>query len=411
MDKIAIVGTGIVGLGLAVAMAKHVKVYAYDRSASRLQELSRFYDKYHCFTEQQLKQANIDYQADLLGLQDANIYILTIATLLYQDHRPNLTPLKTVCRQLAPLLKSQDIVIVESTVYPGTTREILIPILSKYSQLTLNHDFYVAYAPERYSPNDPLFDMASMVKVIAVSHPRIQKTLEALYQPMVKSIYFAASIEVAECGKILENTQRNINIALMNEFSRITHALNLPLQEVIEACSTKDNFHVYYPGLVGGNYLPVNPQYMSYQAKRHGVDCKLIDAAAVVNQSMLDFVFKAFLKFYLHCQKTKKYPKVGLFGLGFKPNSPDMRSSANLQLLHLLQEYGIDVVYHDPFLNEGLLHMNKLDICLLMVKHQYYLDLGLQFFIENCRKNAIIMDLGHCFQPQKLAKNIHYWIL
>jgi len=411
MDKIAIVGTGVVGLGLAIAMAKHVKVYAYDRSLSRLEELSRFYDKYACFTAEQLKQANIHYQADLPALQDANIYILTIATMLHQDHSPNLTPLKTVCRQLAQLLKAQDIVIVESTVYPGTTRDILIPILTKYSQLKLNQDFYVAYAPERYSPNDPLFDIASMVKVIAVSHPKIQKKVEALYQPMVKSIHIAASIEVAECAKMLENTQRNINIALMNEFSKITHALDFPLHEVIQACSTKANFHVYSPGLVGGNCLPVNPQYMSYQAKLHGVDCQLIDAATVVNESMLDFVFKVFLKFYLRCQNTRKHPKVGLFGLGFKPNSPDMRSSSNVQFLHILQEYGIDVVYHDPFLNKGLMHMNNLDICLLMVKHQYYLDLGLEFFVKNCRRHATIMDLSHCFTPQKIAKNIHYWIL
>jgi len=204
----------------------------------------------------------------------------------------------------------------------------------------------------------------------------------------------------------------------MNEFSRITHALDIPLHEVIKAAATKKGFHVYHPGLVGGSCLPVNPRYMAYQALLHGVDTPLLDTICAVNEAMLDFIWAEFLKFYFACQQTKPYPKVAIFGLGYKPNVPDLRASLNKKFVDKLINIGLTPLLHDPFpevrahlTTHSWEEMNDIDICFIMLKHQQYVDIGLPAFLECCTRDAVIMDVGDCFVDASIPPGIRYWSL
>lgn len=418
MEKIAIVGAGVVGLDLAMCIAKYLEIHLYDKSQKRIEDLIQHHDQFACFSSHELESSGILFHNSIMNIKDASIFILALPTNLDKDLRPNLSLIKEATRTIAAILKKGDIIIIESTVYPKTCRDILIPILEKYSQLKFNTDFYLAYAPERYSPNDPGYEMHKMKKIIALSHPCIKKRVFHIYEHIVEAIYECPSIEIAECAKILENTQRNTNIALMNEFSRITHALDIPLHEVIKACATKKGFHVYTPGLVGGYCLPVNPRYMSYQALLHGVDTPLLNTICKVNESMLDFIFAEFLKFYFAIQKNKHHPKIAIFGLGYKPNVPDTRSSLNKKFVEKLFELGLNPMVHDPFPETNCQieinsweDLKNIDICLFMLKHQHYLELGLNAFLQCCNKTAVLMDIGHCFIDEKIPKSFQYWSL
>jgi UDP-N-acetyl-D-galactosamine dehydrogenase len=418
MEKIAIVGAGIVGLNLALCMARHLEIHVYDRSQRRIEELNQHHDQFACFSSKELQSSGIIFHNSIMNIKDASIFIIAVPTDLDKDFRPNLNVIKRATKTIASVLKKGDIVIVESTVYPKTCHDILIPILEKNSNLKLNTDFYFAYAPERYSPNDPNYEMKNMAKIIAISDTCIKNRVYPLYEKIVASIYPSPSIEVAESAKILENTQRNANIALMNEFSRIMHALEIPLHEVIKASASKKGFHLYFPGLVGGSCLPVNPRYMAYQALLRGVNTPLLDTICEVNENMIDFIFNEFLKFYFKCQKTKAYPKIAIFGLGYKPNVPDIRSSLNKKFVDKLFEIGLLPLLHDPFPEVKFQikttpweALKDIDICLIMLKHQQYIELGLKVFLECCNKKAVIMDIGQCFTNEACPEGIQYWSL
>jgi UDP-N-acetyl-D-galactosamine dehydrogenase len=418
MDKIAIVGAGIVGLDLAICIAKHMEIHVYNKSQARIEDLVQHHDNFGCFSFKELESSGIIFHNSIMNIKDASIFILAVPTNLDKDLRPDLSVIKQVTKTIASILKPGDIIIVESSVYPGACRELLIPILEKHSGLTFNTDFYLAYAPERYSPNDIGYEMKRMVKLIALSHPCIKKRIYRIYEHIVDSIYLCPSIEIAECAKILENTQRNTNIALMNEFSRITHALNIPLHEVIKAAATKKENHVYSPGLVGGYCLPVNPRYLSYQALLHGVDTPLLNTICEVNESMVTFVFDEFLKFYFESQKTKPYPKIAIFGLGYKPNVPDIRSSLNIKFVDKLVNIGLSPFIHDPFPQTNAdIHtgtwgeLHDIDICIIMLKHQQYIKMGFNAFIHCCNPKGVIMDIGNCFLDAEKPKDIRYWNL
>lgn len=418
MEKIAIIGAGIVGLDLAICIAKHFEVHVYDISVSRSNELKLHHDKFDCFSDQELQDSGIFFHHKLEEIKDASIFILAVPTNIDKDLRPNLTILQVATKTIASILKKDDIVVIESSVYPKTSRDMLVPILEENSGLTFNKDFYLCYAPERYSPNDPGYEMHKMAKIIALSDPCIKSRIYPIYEPIVDSIYDCPSIEVAECAKILENVQRNTNIALMNEFSRITHALDISLHQVIKAAATKKGFHFYLPGLVGGTCLPVNPRYMAYQALVHGVDTPLLNTICAVNDTMLDFIWTEFFKFYFEFHKTNPYPKIAIFGLGYKPNVPDLRASLNKKFVDKLMDVGLTPVLHDPFpevSSHVLIHsweeINDIDICLIMLRHQQYLDKGFESFLHCCKSKAVIMDIGHCFTDATIPKGIHYWSL
>jgi|LauGreDrversion4_2_1035121.scaffolds.fasta_scaffold09791_7 UDP-N-acetyl-D-galactosamine dehydrogenase len=416
MNTIAIIGVGVVGLELALSLSKFYKVMAYDHNRERIRQLQHYTDKNQLVDSHTLKDSNIIFLDAHHKISAANIFIVSVPTYITPENLPDLKPLKQATKQLATVLKPKDIVIYQSSVYPKTTEDILMPILEQYSGLAFNHDFFIAYSPERFSPKDSTYELSKICKVISVSHPCILDIVNSIYQNICQSTYIASNIAVAECCKMLENIQRNINIALMNEFSKICHAINIPLEDVIKASSTKKNFVAFHPGLVGGYCIPINPIYMIYQAKNHQVDTPLMKAAQQVNESMPHFIFEHFLKIYFSQLKHQPNPKIGIFGLSFKPDYADTRHSLSLKLIELMNDYGLNVLIHDPFMQpsmdcQNLDQLKALDICILLVKHQYYLNLGLDYFIGISGHPPIIMDVGNLFSECVKPDTLIYWRL
>lgn len=350
MEKIAIIGIGVVGLELAVRLSQYYSILAYNDTLSRIDELKSGYDKNYLISEDELKKAQLNFVSQAKDLMDASIFIIVVPTDIHQDKSLSLEPIKKATVTMGKILKSQDIVIYESSVYPKLTEELLIPMLEEQSGLKMNQDFFVAYAPERYSPNDADYDLNKICKIISASHPCVLPKIKSIYEKVCASVYIAPNIAVAECSKMLENIQRQVNIALMNEFCKVTHALDISLHEVIKAASTKKNFMPYQPGLVGGYCIPVNPFYFMYQAQQKGVDTPLLHAAEFVNESMPKFILSELLRLHFKNQKHRAHPKIGVFGLSFKPNIPDIRHSLSLDFIRLLKEYHLDYVVHDPFM-------------------------------------------------------------
>ncbi|MDQ5883960.1 MAG: UDP-N-acetyl-D-glucosamine/UDP-N-acetyl-D-galactosamine dehydrogenase, partial [Pseudomonadota bacterium] len=338
MEKIAIIGVGVVGLELAVRLSQFYQISAYNINQKRVEELKNDYDKNHLISEEELKRASIHYVGHLQELQDSSIFIIVVPTDIHQDKTLDLEPIKQATQSMGEILKPQDIVIFESSVYPKFTEELLIPILEEKSGLKVNQDFFVAYCPERFSPQDADYELHKVCKVISASHPSAVLKVQSIYQKICASTYIAPNMAVAECSKMLENIQRNVNIALMNEFSIIMHALNISLHEVIQAASTKKNFLPFQPGLVGGYCIPVNPFYFMYQARKKGIEPSLIQAAETVNESMPSFLFSELLKLYFKHQKHQANPNIAVFGLSFKPNIPDIRHSLSLDFIELMEK-------------------------------------------------------------------------
>ena len=416
MNRIAIIGVGVVGLELALSLSKFYQVKAYDHNRERIKQLQHGIDKNLLVDDQTLKDSKVLFVDAHHQISDANVFIVSVPTYITHENLPDLKPLKEATKQLASLLKAKDIVIYQSSVYPKTTEDILVPLLEQYSGLTFNHDFFVAYAPERFSPKDSNYELSKICKVISVSHPCILDIVKDIYQNICQSTHIASSIAVAECCKMLENIQRNVNIALMNEFSKICHAINIPLEEVIQASASKKNFVAFHPGLVGGYCIPINPIYMIYQSEKYHINPELMKAAQHVNESMPNFIFEQFLKIYFTHLQHQTHPKIGIFGLSFKPDIPDTRHSLSLKLIELMKQYKLDVWVHDPFMQQSmdclsLEQMKQLDICILLVKHQCYVDLGLDYFINLCNPPPIMMDVANIFAEYPHPNSLIYWRL
>ena len=416
MEKIAIIGIGVVGLELAVRLSKFYSILAYNDTQKRVDELKNFQDINHLLDDESIKQAGIRFVSDPLELKESSLFIMTLPTNIHPDDTLNLDPILQATQTIGQILKPQDIVIYESSVYPKLTEELLIPLLEEKSGLKINQDFFVAYSPERYSPNDSDYDLHKICKVISVSHPSILPKVQSIYEKVCASTYVAPNIAVAECSKMLENIQRQVNIALMNEFCKVTHALDISLQEVIKASSTKKNFLPFKPGLVGGYCIPVNPIYLMYQAHRKKVETPLLHAAQAVNNQMPQFILSELFKLYFKNQKNRPHPKIGVFGVSFKPNIPDTRHSLSLDFIELLKKYHLNYSVHDPFMQKSvkcqlLEDIHALDICVFLVKHQAYMDLGLDSFLAHCHDKPIVMDVAGLFGDLKKPKDLFYWEL
>jgi UDP-N-acetyl-D-galactosamine dehydrogenase len=416
MEKIAVIGLGVVGIELAVHLAKYYTVQGYDINETRIQELGIGLDRHEQFTLEQLQAAKIHYCSNPLELKDATIYIVVVATPTGTGERPNLHDLKEASKVIAKLLKPGDLIIYESSVYPRTTEDFCLPILEEYSQLKLNTDFYLGYSPERYSPNDSDFHIPNLTKIIAASHPQALSKMRQIYSQICLGVHEAPSIATAECAKILENSQRMVNIALMNEFSQICHGLDIKISDVIAAAATKKNFLNFTPGLVGGHCIPVDPMYMVYQAKEHDVYPEVMIGAYKTNEAMTHFIINELFKMFFKSPKQTTSPRIGIFGITYKPNIPDRRHSLSLKLIDEVKAYGIKPLVHDPFFTDSiplssLEEMFDLDVCLLLVKHQQYLDLGLDFFIQKLKKPGVVMDVAHLYIHDKKPSHLTYWQL
>ena len=422
MKTFAVVGLGYVGLGLAVALSKKNTVIGYDIDCDRIQGLRQKKDKNNLVSKEELSKSTVVFTSILEDIKHANFYIISVATPAYFYETPNLKPLIGATEQLARVIKKGDIIVFESTVYPGTTEEICIPILEKYSHLTCGKDFNVGYSPERINPGDEIHSLKSITKIISAQNKDTLNTIQQTYETICDAVFPVSSIAIAEAAKILENTQRDVNIALMNEFTKIMHALHLDTHEIIEGAKTKFGFVPYKPGFVGGHCISIDPHYLAFEAKRHGVYPDLILAARKVNDDMTQFVIQSMLKLLINNKIKTNDLTIGVFGISYKENVVDTRNSLALKLIKELREFGFKCLVHDPFehknphngheiMLEPFEDINDLSLAIVVVAHDFYRD-NLQQILCKCTGPKVLMDIPNMFIKEAEEYNdLIYWRL
>ncbi len=354
--KIAVIGLGYVGLPLAHAFAKKHDVIGFDINLPRIDELKRGYDRTLELNEQQLLAVStrLTYATDIEELQDATIYIVTVPTPIDSSNRPDLTPLIKSSESVAKVLKKGDIVIYESTVYPGVTEDVCVPVLEKNSGLVFNKDFFAGYSPERINPGDKEHTVTKILKVTSGSTPEIAEKVDNLYKSIITAgTYKAPSIKVAEASKVIENTQRDVNIALINELSLIFNTMGIDTNEVINAAATKWNFIKLTPGLVGGHCIGVDPYYLTYKAEELGYKPNLILGARQINNGMGKHIAEQTIKMMIQNDKKVKNAKVLILGVTFKEDCPDMRNTKVVDIISELKTYNCNVDVYDPWVDPG----------------------------------------------------------
>ena len=352
-STLAIIGLGYVGLPLAVEFGKHRPVIGFDINDGRIAELRAGEDRTREVEAEDLAAAkHLIYTTDLDAIRDAQIYIVTVPTPIDAHKQPDLTPLRKASETVGKVLKKGDIVIYESTVYPGATEEDCVPVLESVSGLTFNEDFFCGYSPERINPGDKLHRLTTITKVTAGSTPETADTVDALYASIVTAgTYKAESIRVAEAAKVIENTQRDLNIALVNELAMIFRKMDIDTEAVLKAAGTKWNFLPFRPGLVGGHCIGVDPYYLTHKAEAVGYHPEVVLAGRRVNDGMANFVVDQMVKSMISAGQKINGAKVLVMGLTFKENCPDIRNSKVVDVVSALKSYGMRVDIYDPLVN------------------------------------------------------------
>ncbi|MEZ9356505.1 Vi polysaccharide biosynthesis UDP-N-acetylglucosamine C-6 dehydrogenase TviB [Vibrio breoganii] len=392
--KIAIIGLGYVGLPLAVEFGKKMPTVGFDINQSRVDELKGCTDSTLECSEEELKGAkHLVYTADLNELKDANVYIVTVPTPIDEHKQPDLTPLIKASESLGTIVSKGDIIIYESTVYPGATEETCIPVVESVSGLTFNKDFFAGYSPERINPGDKEHRVTNILKVTSGSNDEIAEFVDQLYKTIITAgTHKASSIKVAEAAKVIENTQRDVNIALINELSIIFNKLNIDTLEVLEAAGTKWNFLPFRPGLVGGHCIGVDPYYLTHKAQTVGYHPEMILAGRRLNDGMGKYVVSELVKKMLKQRIHVEGANVLVMGLTFKENCPDLRNTKVVDIVSELKEYNINVDIVDPWCsNEEAQH--EYGLSLTEPKSNHY--------------DAIIMAVGHDEFKEMGASDIH----
>lgn len=350
---IGIIGLGYVGLPLAVEFGKKYPVVGFDINNARLAELSKGHDSTLEVDDQELAEAkHLSYSSSLDDLKACNVFIVTVPTPINEHKQPDLTPLIKASETIGKVLKQGDIVIYESTVYPGATEEDCVPVLERVSGLTFNKDFFCGYSPERINPGDKEHRVTTILKVTSGSTPEVAETVDQLYRSIITAgTHKASSIKVAEAAKVIENTQRDVNIGLINELALIFNKLGIDTEEVLKAAGTKWNFLPFRPGLVGGHCIGVDPYYLTHKAQSVGYHPEIILAGRRLNDGMGAYVasqlVKAMLKKRIHVEGSR----VLVLGLTFKENCPDLRNTKVVDIIAELQDYGVSVDCYDPWIN------------------------------------------------------------
>lgn len=413
---IAIIGLGYVGLPLAIEFGKKYPTVGFDINPTRIKELQQFNDSTLEVSTEELKQAkNLTYSTDLEEIKDCNVYIITVPTPVDEHKRPDLRPLQGATKTVAKVLFKNDIVIYESTVYPGATEEDCVPILEEISGLTFNKEFFVGYSPERINPGDKLHRLTTIVKVTAGSTPEAADFVDDLYGSIIKAgTHKASSIQVAEAAKVIENTQRDVNIALINELALIFNRLNIDTQEVLQAAGTKWNFLKFTPGLVGGHCIGIDPYYLTHKAQEIGYHPEIILAGRRINDNMGMYVASQVLKLM-----TKKHihivdANILVMGLTFKENCPDLRNTRVIDLINEFKSYSANVDIYDPWVDakEALteynvtltkeLKQNHYDTIVLAVAHRQFKEMGIEGIKALAKENMVLYDIKHILDKDQV---------
>jgi UDP-N-acetyl-D-galactosamine dehydrogenase len=422
--SIVIIGGGYVGLPLAIAFSKYHSVVLYDVNKSRIYELLKGIDLNKQHSKKEILNKNLIFTTDQSLLKKKDIYIITVPTPINFSNQPDLKMIEHASLQVGKYIKKKSIIIYESTVYPGCTEEFCIPLLEKSSQLKCGKDFFVAYSPERVNPGDKINTLQTITKIVGANDKKTLKKITKLYKNICKFIYPVNSIKIAESAKIIENVQRDINIALVNELSVLFHKLNVPTNEVLRAAATKWNFHYYKPGLVGGHCIGIDPYYLAYKAEQHNYFPQLILSGRRFNENMGRYIATQTVKLLSKNNIKISKAKIAIMGFSFKENIPDFRNTKVIQIIKELKNWNAKVEVFDNHVSisevrkeYGIivkkfedLKKKKFDAIIFAVSHKEFIKKLNYYnsFYKNKNKK-IIIDVKNVFLKNQLVKNNYHF--
>ena len=422
-ETIAVIGLGYVGLPVALAFAKKFSAVGFDIDAAKVKELVGGYDRNHEVPEDVLKGTALKMTSDTADLAKVTFWVIAVPTPVDENNVPDLTPVVRASETVGKHLKKGDVVVYESTVYPGVTEDICGPVLVKVSGLARS-DFKLGYSPERINPGDKEHTLERIIKVVSGEDAATLERVASIYGAIIEAgVHRAPSIKVAEAAKVIENTQRDINIALMNELSLIFDRIGVRTADVLAAAGTKWNFLKFRPGLVGGHCIGVDPYYLTTMAQRVGYHSEVILAGRRINDNMGRYVAQRMVKQLVNANVPVKGARVGVLGLTFKEDVNDIRNSKVPTIIHELREFGVQVLIHDPQANaaetrhEYKLELNQLeefralDGLILAVSHKQYLEMGAEKIVATLRDGGVFMDVKSAFEPAQVGSRVRYWSL
>jgi UDP-N-acetyl-D-galactosamine dehydrogenase len=420
--RIGVVGLGYVGLPIALEFAKYFSVIGFDINADRVALMNRHIDPSNELDSSAFEGKDIVFTANPEDMRQAHFFVIAVPTPVNDHKVPDLTALLGASKTVGKVLKKGDYVVFESTVYPGCTEEDCVPVLEALSGMKMGADFKVGYSPERINPGDKEHTIEKILKIVSGCDEMATATIAAVYGRIILAgIYQASSIKVAEAAKVIENTQRDINIALMNELAVIFDKMGIDTQEVIKAAGTKWNFLKFYPGLVGGHCIGVDPYYLTYKSMQLGYNAEVITSGRRINDSMPGFIAKKLVQMLIHKGKSPQQCKVLVMGITFKENVSDIRNSKVADLVNELMGYSVNVHITDPHASpDEVAHEYQLtmteftgtdyDAVIVAVSHSDYLDKNMTYFQSIMKDQPILMDLKGIYQAD-IATDITYWRL
>ncbi|TCL59426.1 UDP-N-acetyl-D-galactosamine dehydrogenase [Kineothrix alysoides] len=427
-EKLSLVGLGYVGMPIAVAFARKIKVVGFDLSKEKIDLYKSGVDPTNEVGAEVIKNTSVEFTADADKLKEAKFHIVAVPTPVNDDHTPDLSPVEGASRLLGQNLTKGSIVVFESTVYPGVTEEICVPILEKESGLKCGVDFKIGYSPERINPGDKVHRLETIVKIVSGMDEETLDTIAKVYELVVEAgVYRAESIKVAEAAKVIENSQRDINIAFMNELSIIFHRMGIDTKAVLEAAGTKWNFLKFFPGLVGGHCIGVDPYYLTYKAEQLGYHSQIILSGRRINDDMGKYVAESLVKNLIKTNVPVKGARVAILGFTFKENCPDTRNTKVIDIYKELEEYGITPIVVDPAADSGeakrlygidfhaMEEIRNMDAVIIAVAHSQFLELSKEriagFFHED-HEQKVLMDLKGLFDKRDYSDGeFLYWRL
>jgi UDP-N-acetyl-D-galactosamine dehydrogenase len=412
--KIGVIGLGYVGLPLAVEFGRHYPTVGFDINPARVVELEGGSDStLECSDEELAAATHLSYTTDLEAIRDCNFYVVTVPTPIGDGHRPLLTPLRSASETLGKVVGQGDIVVYESTVYPGCTEEFCVPLIEEGSGLKMNDDFFVGYSPERINPGDKEHRLPSIAKVTSGSTPEVAQFVDDVYGTIITAgTHKASSIKVAEAAKVIENTQRDVNIALINELAMIFERVGIDTEEVLEAAGTKWNFLPFRPGLVGGHCIGIDPYYLTYKAEQLGFHPQMILAGRRINDNMSIYVASRVVKAMITKGLQPGTAKTLVLGLTFKENCPDVRNTKVVDIVSELASYGGTVDVHDPWVNPAEAkaeygidlvtdpEKGAYDVVIIAVGHEQFKALGAEGLRAYGKENSVLYDIKYVLSPQ-----------
>lgn len=421
--KIAVVGLGYVGLPVAVSFGIHHEVIGFDISNQRIKELKEGYDRTNEVTDEQLSETNIAFTADKNELKKADFIIVAVPTPINKHNQPDLTPLLKASESVGSVMNKGTIVVYESTVYPGATEEDCVPVLEEFSGLKSGEDFFVGYSPERINPGDKVHTFETITKVVSGQNPEVLDIVADVYSSVVKAgVHKAATIKVAEAAKVIENTQRDVNIALMNELAVIFDKMNVSTKDVLEAAGTKWNFLKFSPGLVGGHCIGVDPYYLTHKAQELGHHPEVILAGRRINDGMAKHIASSIIKKMLKKGLAVVGSNINILGLTFKENTPDLRNTKITEVIKELKDFGLNVIVNDVeadaseakrFYDIDLKNINDLnteDVLVFAVPHEDYL-VNKEKYLNLVSDSGLIFDIKGIIDDDDLKENQSIWRL